>query len=104
MDNALSNAINQAMFQAQAPGAMKTAQTPDAITKTAKEFEAMFVSQMLNFLFEGVSADPLFGDKASSNIYRSLLVDEYGKKLSETAGFGISDQVRGELLKLQEAK
>ena len=106
MDNCCSNTVNQALFQAKSAdlleGNAKKTQTTEEAAKAAKEFEAMFVGQMLNLLFEGVSADPLFGEQASDDIYRSMLLDQYGKKMAESHSLGIADQVQSELLKLQE--
>lgn len=102
MDNYLSHIVNQTAFQAQSPTGIKNVQTPEAINKTAKEFESMFMGQMLNLMFEDVPSDPLFGDKASDKIYRSMLLEQYGKEMAESSSLGIADQVRGELLKLQE--
>lgn len=110
MDNYLANTISQTASQTkvftacQGGNCTKPGQTPEDIAKTAKSFESLFVGQMLNLLFEGVSADPLFGDKASDNIYRSMLLDQYGKKIADGHSLGIADQVQAELLKLQEVK
>lgn len=107
MDNYINNIANQTLIQAQSAsinpvGAGKSAQTPEQITKTAKEFEVMFLSQMLNHMFKDVAADPLFGDQASDEIYRSMLLNEYGKSMAESHSLGIADHVQAELLKLQE--
>ncbi|MCD6035537.1 MAG: chemotactic signal-response protein chel [Rickettsiales bacterium] len=75
----------------------------DALT-AGKEFEAIFLSQMLSHMFEGVSTDPMFGGGASENIYRSYMIDEYSKILTERGGVGIADHVQKEILKLQEAE
>lgn len=106
MDNYVSNMSNQVLFQAQAPhvranGSGKK-QTPEDVSRTAKSFEAMFIGQMLNLLFENVTADPLFGDKTASNIYRSMLLDQYGDKMAEGHSLGVADQIQSALLKLQE--
>ncbi len=70
--------------------------------KAAKDFEAFFISQMLSDMFSGIEADPLFGGGAGENVFRSLMIDEYGKSLAETGGVGISESVLGEIIRLQE--
>lgn len=104
MDNYLAGLMDQAISQAQAAAnaTSKKKQTPEEIARSAKQFEAMFIGQMLNLLFEDVTADPLFGDQASDKIYRSMLLDEYGKEMAEGRSMGIADHVQAELLKLQE--
>ncbi len=75
----------------------------DAARRTAMEFEAVFLSQMLAPMFEGMGEDPVFGGGPGEAIYRSLLVEEYGKAISQTQGIGLADAVHREILKLQEA-
>lgn len=70
----------------------------------AKEFEAQFITQMLGLMFEGVSTDHAFGGGPAEEIYRSFLMDEYGKIFAEAGGIGVADHVRTELLKMQEVK
>ena len=74
----------------------------DAARRTAMEFEAVYLSQMLEPMFEGIGEDPLFGGGPGEDIYRSLLVEEYGKAMAQTGGIGIADAVYREILKLQE--
>ena len=74
-----------------------------ALRQAAEDFEAVFLSQMLAPMFEGLETDPLFGGGPGEDIYRSLLVEEYGKAVARTGGVGIADAVERELLHLQEA-
>ena len=54
-------------------------------------------------MFAGIKTDALFGGGPAEDIYRSLLVEEYGKAISRAGGIGIADQVQREILALQEA-
>jgi len=74
------------------------------IRDTAQNFEAVFISQMIKPMFEGISSDTMFGGGAAEDMYRSLMIDEYGKSIAKSGGIGIADSVMGEMLKLQEAK
>ncbi|MGP1396861.1 MAG: rod-binding protein [Inquilinaceae bacterium] len=73
-----------------------------AARQSAEEFEAVFLSQMLGHMFAGVETDGMFGGGEAEKVYRSLLVDEYGKAMSRSGGIGIADQVMAEILKVQE--
>ena len=75
-----------------------------AIRAAAEQFEAVFLSQILAPMFETVDTDPMFGGGPGEKMYRSLLVDEYGKAIARSGGVGIADQVEREMLKLQETK
>lgn len=74
------------------------------IEKTAKEFEAVFISEMLGHMFNGLEVDPVFGGGQGEEMFRSLLVQEYGKSLASTQGIGLSDQLQKMMIQLQEGK
>ena len=71
--------------------------------KTAKEFEAMYISQMMRPMFEGTEAEEPFGGGQSEKMWKSLQIDEYGKAISNAGGVGIADAVMREMIMLQEA-
>ena len=73
------------------------------LRKSADEFETQFVNQMLTPMFESVQTDPTFGGGHGEDMFRSLLVNEYGKQMSKRGGLGIGDAVYRELLRAQEA-
>lgn len=74
-----------------------------AMQKTAKEFEAMYISQMMRPMFEGIEAEEPFGGGQSEKMWKSLQIDEYGKAISNAGGVGIADAVMREMIMLQEA-
>jgi len=76
----------------------------DQINKTAEDFEAVFISQMLGSMFEGEELTEYFGGGTAGDIYKSLMMNEYGKAIAKSGGIGISEQIKAELLKLQEIK
>lgn len=71
------------------------------IDEAAKEFEAMFVSEMLKPMFEGLDPDPMFGGGKTEEIFNGFMREEYGKMLSQTNQFGIADQVKQQLIEMQ---
>ena len=72
--------------------------------KVAEEFEASFLSQMLQPMFANLGAEKPFGGGTGEDMWRSLQVDEYGKAIAQQGGIGIADNVFREMLKLQEVK
>ncbi|NDE90999.1 MAG: chemotaxis protein [Alphaproteobacteria bacterium] len=76
--------------------------TPEEATKAAKDFEAVFLSQMLAPMWAGVGEDNFMGGGSAEETYRTMLVGEYGKLLSKAGGLGISDAVQREILRMQE--
>lgn len=72
------------------------------VEKTAKDFESMFVSQMLEQMFGDSVGSELFGDAETNEVYKGLMMAEYGKEIAQAGGIGIADYVKRELLKTQE--
>lgn len=69
----------------------------------AENFEAFFLTRMMESMFEGVSTDGFFGGGQAEKIYRSLLLDEYGKEMARMGGIGVKDYVMQAILQMQEA-
>lgn len=74
------------------------------IREAAEDFEAVFLAQMLAPMFAGLETDGLFGGGPGEAVYRSLMIEEYGKAMARNGGVGIADAVERELLKLQEVE
>lgn len=81
------------------PTSSRNEQDVDAV---AKDFESVFITQMLEHMFSGDTASSYFGSGAAGDIYKSYLLNEYGKSISNAGGIGIASTVKQELLKLQE--
>lgn len=79
--------------------------SPDSADKTkaaAKDFEAVFISQMMSHMFEGVETDPVFGGGQGEDMFRGMLVQEYGKQMAQGQGIGISDQLQKMMIQMQQ--
>lgn len=90
--------------RAAGPQAAKAAAAAVKARRAAEEFEAVFLSQMLAPIFEQLGTDPLFGGGPGEQVYRSMMVQEYGKAISRSGGIGIADAVHREILRLQETQ
>jgi flagellar protein FlgJ len=91
------------------PGMARAVPKPNAMTeaqadKVSKEFEAMFLGQMLNHMFSGISTDGVFGGGEGEKMFRSMQVEEFAKSLTQRGGIGIAASVKREILKMQEHK
>ncbi len=73
------------------------------LRKSATEFESQFVSQMLGPMFEGIGTDETFGGGRGEEMFRPMLIEQFGKQITQRGGFGIANQVYQELLRAQEA-
>ncbi|MGH6828596.1 MAG: rod-binding protein [Rhizomicrobium sp.] len=100
MDAAIQNAMTLAQSAPiKPPGA---AVNPKAAAKAAGQFEGVFISQFLGSMFSGLSTDGPFGGGEGEAMFRSLMLDEYGKAMERRGGFGLASSVTSQLLKHQE--
>lgn len=76
--------------------------TEAQIAAKAEEFEAVFLSQMLSHMFEGIETSETFGGGHGEDAYKSMMTEEYGKILARTGGIGVADHVKAEMIRLQE--
>ena len=76
----------------------------EQIRQTAREFEAFFLSQVLNSMSSGLETENMFGGGESEKMFRGMLNDEYSKAMSRNNSIGIADAVYREMLALQEVK
>ena len=88
--------VQRAAAQLQAPMASED------IRRAAEDFEAVFIAQMMAPMFKGLETDELFGGGPGEDIYRSVLVEEYGKSIARAGGIGLSDAIQREIMRLQE--
>lgn len=70
----------------------------------ARDFTAMFTTQMLAPMWEGVEVNDTFGGGHGEEVFRDMLLQQYGQIAATTDSFGLVAQVRQEMLRLQEAR
>lgn len=67
----------------------------------AREFERMFLAEMLQPMFAGLSTDGPFSGGQAEEVFRPMLVDHYARAMSEAGGAGVADAVLAEILRIQ---
>ena len=90
------------MKLAQQSGTKTTALSTEQAQKVAKEFESLFLGQMMQHMMSGVGTDPLFGGGSGEEMFKSVMVDEWAKQATQAGGIGLSDSIQRQLLKTQE--
>ena len=70
------------------------------LAKTAKDFEASFMTSMLSTMFEGVTAGS-FGGGPGEDAFKSFLSEAMAKQMTRGKGIGLAASVQHEMLKLQ---
>lgn len=87
------------------PAPRLNGQNPAAAAKSARQFEAMFVSQMFQHMMAGIKTDGIFGGGKGEEMFRSMMVDEYGKMVANRGnGIGVAAAVQRALLSHQEVQ
>lgn len=82
--------------------ATSTQGNPAALDRAAEEFEAVMLTAMLKPIFDGIETSEMFGGGEGEKMWQGLLVEEYAAEMAASGGIGIADQVRSELLRIQE--
>ncbi len=74
------------------------------LREKAVDYEAVFISQMLKPMFDGLQADAPFGAGNAEDVWRSFQLEEFGKAIAHTGGIGLADGIYRQLLAVQETR
>ncbi|MBA5727452.1 rod-binding protein [Bombella mellum] len=86
-----------------APSRTVSPQDDARIRRTARDFEAMALGEMLQPMFDTVdNSDAPFGGGNAEKQFRSMQVLELGKEVARGGGVGIAHQVYGRMKEMQE--
>lgn len=77
---------------------------PRKVETAARDFEAVFISQMLSHMWAGIEVDQTFGGGHGEEMFRSMMIEEQGKMMARNGGLGLSDHVMKTMLQIQEAQ
>lgn len=102
MTPAIDTSVAMTALRGTTPAVPGTTTDPTVAKQTAQQFEAVFVTQFLGEMFSGISTDGMFGGGQGEAMFRSLMLDEYGKQFAAQGGFGLASAVQRELLRTQE--
>ncbi|PZR33124.1 MAG: chemotaxis protein chel [Caulobacter segnis] len=84
--------------------AAKDAAKRAKIKETALNFEASFLSVMMQQMFEGVKTSEPFGGGQGEEMFKSVMADAMSKQVAKAGGIGLAPTVEREMLKLQGLK
>lgn len=74
------------------------------LMKVSKEFEAIFVNQMVSTMRKTVAKGGLVPESNAEKIYQSMLDYEYSKKISDSGQIGLWKIVYDHLLHIKTLK
>jgi peptidoglycan hydrolase FlgJ len=94
--------------QAPAPAAISRpiqSADPDKVAKSANDFEAMAIGQLLQPMFDTVdTAHDLFGGGPGEEAWKPMLVQEFAKQIANHGGLGLAKPVYDAMMRMQEVK
>lgn len=70
--------------------------------QAVQDFEAFFISQTFEQMYATVPVNETFGGGNAEKIFRSMMIDEYGKMTAKSGGIGLTDQIMTQILRQQE--
>ncbi len=78
---------------------------PARIAKSAHDFEAMAIGQLLQPMFDTVdTAHDAFGGGPGEEAGKPMLVEEFAKQIEAHGGLGLARPIYDAMLRAQEAK
>lgn len=69
--------------------------------EVSKDFEAMFITEMMKPMFAEIKPDKNFGGGKGEEVFSGMMLQEYGKMMAETGQLGIANSVKQELIRMQ---
>jgi flagellar protein FlgJ len=88
-----------------APARPAQSADPAKIAKSAKDFEAMAIGQLLQPMFDTVkTTKSAFGGGAGEEAWKPMLVQEFAKQIAAHGGLGLAKPVYDAMLRMQETK
>jgi flagellar protein FlgJ len=98
----IMNVQNMMMARSSPLAAPKATADTAKADAAAKEYESVFISQFLGSMFSGIKSDGVTGGGEGEEMFRSLMINQYGKIIEAQGGFGLAAQMKAELLKHQQ--
>ncbi|HEX3573391.1 MAG TPA: rod-binding protein [Rhodopila sp.] len=85
--------------------ALSPSADPARIAKSAHDFEAMAIGQLLQPMFDTVDTahDP-FGGGPGEEAWKPMMVQEFARQIANHGGLGLAKPVYDAMLRMQEAK
>jgi len=82
---------------------LRRVESEEEARQVAEDFEAFFLSQMVEAMFKGVGENNEFTGGAGESAFSGLLHEEYARVMAGTGGLGLSDNLTNEILRYQES-
>ena len=85
-------------------GAKQYQNEDEQILDNARELEGVMISQMVEPMFPKDDGSGIYGGGQGSDIYRMMMIQQYGQILSRSNGLGVAENIAKRLSKKGEEK
>ena len=85
------------------PETSKREEHPE-VRKVAKQFEALFVNQMISAMRKTVVKGGLVPESNAERVYQSMLDSNHAEKMADTEQLGLSQMIYDHLLRQSRAR
>jgi len=103
-DSTAASTLAAALGAQKVYGAQTAPKAANKLDAAAEDFEAVFLSQMMERMFEGLKGEGPLGGGPGGGAWRSMLADNFGKTVAAAGGIGLAAEVRRELIALQQGQ
>lgn len=94
--------INASQAQGSPLPNLKNFEAKQDLDEVARDFEAVFLSEMVKPMFEGIeTSDSMFGGGKGEEIFQGMMLNEYGQAIAEKDITGIQTLVKNKLIEMQ---
>jgi len=98
---AISDAIATMPSPISMPSSIGHKASREEIERTAKDFESVFMAQMIKPMWDGIETDGMFGGGPGEDAVRQMILQEYGKSMAESSGYTMSKDIMTEMIRMQ---
>lgn len=81
---------------------LENTQEQKKIEDAAKDFESVFIAEMLKPMFENTTPSSPFNGGKGEEIFQGMMLQEYGKMLADHGGIGLTTQIKEQMIKMQQ--
>lgn len=93
VSNASSSRVQQAL---------NTEKNLKSVREAAQKFEAMFMTEMMNHMYQDVGKDNQFNGGQGEKVFGSMMIEQYGTIIAKSNQTGLSAHLEKQMLKMQE--
>lgn len=85
-----------------AQDALRKTRDMEKIDAAAQDFEALFIAEMMRPMFDGISTEAPFGGGKGEEVFRGMMLQEYGKIMAQTGSIGVAGSVKEAMIRMQD--